>query len=198
MQNDFPGSYLRHRNQGYLTVYFACHTGFLGADLKITKKKSSWSCRVACEMAHFKQQVHLSAVWAVVLFLCLAGISRLIPRRIREHRWMLNKIQVKRCAPVSLCSGECLGKLLLADPEKSGLVWEILLPAAFFLHLLSLMLPLDTVSTPLSAHLTDSCPCAQTHPHVRMVNVGGVPAFHFYLHRDLNRKMKKKSSRKPW
>lgn len=86
---------------------------------------SSWCCRVACKMAHFKQQVHLSAVWADVLFLCLAGISRLIPRRIREHLWMLNKIQVKRCAPVSLCSGECLGKLLLADPEKSGLVWEI-------------------------------------------------------------------------
>lgn len=79
---------------------------------------NSWSSAVFCKMAHFKQWVHLSAVWEAVLFPCLAGISRLIPKRIREHRWMLNKIQAKRCAPVSLCSRGCLVKLLLADLEK--------------------------------------------------------------------------------
>lgn len=33
---------------------------------------------------------------------------------------MLNKIQAKHCAPVSLCSQGCFGKLLLADVEKMG------------------------------------------------------------------------------
>lgn len=116
---------------------------------------NSWSSTVFCKMAHFKQWVHLSAVWEAVLFLCLAGISRLIPKRIREHRWMLNKIQAKRCAPVSLCSGGCLRKLLLAHLERkvglcgkySSLSW--IFPVVFLScsHLVQCFHPLPIVWT---------------------------------------------------
>lgn len=43
---------------------------------------------------------------------------------------MLNKIQAKRCAPVSSCSWGCLGKLLLADLGKKVDLWGNTLPSA--------------------------------------------------------------------
>lgn len=137
MQNYFLGSHLRYRNQDYLTLYFACRSDFLGTNLRLTNKTlNSWSSTVFCKMSHFKQWVHLSAVWEAVLFPCLAGISRLIPKRISEHHWTLNKIQTKRCAPVSLCSGGSLGKLLLADlglcRKYSSFSW--ILPVVCFSH----------------------------------------------------------------
>lgn len=37
MQSDFLGNHLRCRHQGYLTLCFACHSNFLGANLRLTE-----------------------------------------------------------------------------------------------------------------------------------------------------------------